>query len=84
MNMAPDMDSDVGYGSPDGNFFFFDVNGDGVDDLVTPTTEDASWGAKFDPNLLVYQWNAFDKTSPNYLKATPWVAAAKNDPTTLF
>src|SRR6185369_16856339 len=42
-----------GYGSPDGNFFFFDVNGDGVDDLVTPTTEDASWGAAFDPNLMV-------------------------------
>ena len=72
-----------GYGSPDGNFLYFDVNGDGTDDLVTPTTEDASWGAKFDPNLLVYQWDAFDKTSPNYHKATPWVAAA-NDPTTFF
>ncbi|MEO8412819.1 MAG: SusC/RagA family TonB-linked outer membrane protein [Ginsengibacter sp.] len=71
------------YGSPDGNFFYFDVNGDGIDDLVDPTTEDASWGAKFDPNLLVYQWDAFDKTSPNYKKATPWVAA-KNDPTTFF
>jgi TonB-linked SusC/RagA family outer membrane protein len=75
--------SAIGYGSPDGNFLYFDVNGDGVDDLVTPTTEDASWGAKFDPNLLVYQWDAFDKSSPNYHKATPWVAA-KNDPTTFF
>ena len=72
-----------GYGSPDGNFFYFDVNGDGIKDLVDPTTEDASWGPKFDPNLLVYQWNAFDKTSPYYKKATPWVAA-KNDPTTFF
>jgi TonB-linked SusC/RagA family outer membrane protein len=71
------------YGSPDNNFFYFDVNGDGVPDLVDPTTEDASWGAKFDPNLLVYQWDAFDKTSANYKKATPWVAAA-NDPTTYF
>ncbi len=71
------------YGSPDGNFFYFDVNGDGVPDLVTPTTEDASWGPKFDPNLKVYQWDAFDNTSPNYHKATPWVAA-KNDPTTYF
>ena len=72
-----------GYGSPDGNFYYFDVNGDGVNDLVTPTTEDASWGLKFDPNLMVYQWDAFDKTSPNYQKATPWVAA-KNDPSTFF
>jgi len=72
-----------GYGSPDGNFFYFDVNGDGVDDLVTPTTEDASWGAKFDPSLSVYQWNAFDVTSPFYGKATPWQAAA-NDPVSFF
>ena len=71
------------YGSPDGNFFYFDVNGDGTPDLVTPTTEDASWGAKFDPNLMVYQWNAFDKTSQYYHKATPWVAA-KNDPDQFF
>ncbi len=71
------------YGSPDGNFFYFDVNGDGIPDLVDPTTEDASWGAKFDPKLMVYQWNAFDSTSAFYKKATPWVAA-KNDPTTFF
>ncbi len=71
------------YGSPDGNFFYFDVNGDGIPDLVDPTTEDASWGAKFDPKLMVYQWNAFDSTSRFYKKATPWVAA-KNDPTTFF
>ena len=71
------------YPSPDGHFLYFDVNGDGTDDLVTPTTEDASWGAKFDPSLLVYQWDAFDKTSPYYHKARPWVAAA-NDPSTFF
>jgi TonB-linked SusC/RagA family outer membrane protein len=68
-----------GYGSPDGGFFYFDVNGDGVKDLVTPTTEDASYGVRFDPNLMVYQWDAFDPTSPNYKKARPWVAA-QHDP----
>lgn len=41
--------------------------------------DDASWGPKFDPNLLVYQWDAYDPSSPNYGKATPWVAA-KNGP----
>lgn len=54
----------------------FDVDGDGIKDLVVPTTEDASYGPKFDPSLMVFQWDAFDKTSPNYLKKTPWVAAA--------
>jgi outer membrane receptor protein involved in Fe transport len=64
-------------------FFYFDVNGDGVKDYVTPTTEDASYGVKFDPNLMVYQWDAFDKNGPNYHKARPWVAA-QNDPSTFY
>ncbi|MGI9580850.1 SusC/RagA family TonB-linked outer membrane protein [Chryseobacterium sp. RRHN12] len=44
---------------------------------------DASWGPKFDPNLLVYQWDSFNPLSPNYQKATPWVAA-KNGPIKFF
>ncbi len=70
------------YDTPD-RFILYDVNGDGQDDKVVPLTEDASYGSKFDPNLLVYQWDAFVAASPNYLKATPWVAAA-NDPIEFF
>jgi TonB-dependent SusC/RagA subfamily outer membrane receptor len=44
--------------------------------------DDASYGPKFDGSL-VYQWDARDPFSPNYLKARPWVAA-KNDPTTFY
>ncbi|RXK85780.1 SusC/RagA family TonB-linked outer membrane protein [Filimonas effusa] len=73
-------DEDV---DPKGWFFNFDVNGDGVPDLVTPTTEDASWGYQFNPTLQVYQWDAFDPSSPNYGKATPWIAA-KNSPSAFF
>ncbi|MCW3117408.1 MAG: rane protein [Chitinophagaceae bacterium] len=52
--------------------------------LVVPMSEDASYGAPFDPSLMVYQWDAFvDQTSPYYGKPRPWVAAA-NDPTTYF
>jgi TonB-linked SusC/RagA family outer membrane protein len=72
-----------GYPDPSGHFFYGDANGDEVDDLVTPLTEDASWGAKFDPTLQVYQWDSFDPSSPNYQKSRPWVAAT-NDPTTFF
>ena len=64
-------------------FRYFDVNGDGVKDLVVPTSEDASYGAKYDPNLMVFGWDAFDPASPYYHKARPWVAA-KNDPSTFY
>jgi TonB-linked SusC/RagA family outer membrane protein len=71
------------YDDPSGQFFYFDVDGDGVDDLVAPYTEDGSYGAAFDPNLNVYNWDAFVPESPNYGKATPWVAA-ENGPETFF
>lgn len=71
------------YEDNSGYFWFRDVNGDGTDDLITPLTEDASYGHAFDPNLKVYQWNAFYKGLPTYGQATPWVAAA-NDPSTFF
>jgi TonB-linked SusC/RagA family outer membrane protein len=73
------------YGTDESNYLVnnVDINGDGINDLVTPLTEDASYGQKFDPNLLVYQWDAFDPTSPNFGKATPWIAGA-NDPTSFF
>jgi len=78
----------AGYGQyygPGGNAYFneFDVNGDGTPDLVVPTTEDASYGAPFDPSLMVYHWDAFDSTSFFYHQAKPWVAAS-NDPSKFF
>ena len=71
-----------GYDSPDRNFWYEDVFGKG-NSLLTPFTEDASYGGVFNPNTLVYQWNAFDPSSPNYGKATPWVAGA-NDPSSFY
>jgi TonB-linked SusC/RagA family outer membrane protein len=71
------------YEDPSGFFLSRDINVDGKDDLVTPLSEDASYGSKFDPSLQVYQWDAFDPASPNFGKARPWVAAA-NDPSTFF
>ena len=72
----------AGYESPDRNFWYRDVFGLG-NSLITPFTEDASYGGAFNPNLLVYQWDAFDPKSPTYGKATPWVAGA-NDPSTFY
>jgi TonB-linked SusC/RagA family outer membrane protein len=62
---------------------YADVNGDGVIDYTVPYYEDASIGEPFDPNLLVYQWDAFYRESPTYMQATPWVAAT-NGPETFF
>jgi TonB-dependent SusC/RagA subfamily outer membrane receptor len=36
---------------------------------------DASFGPKFDPSRMVYQWDAIDPFSPNFGKMRPWVAA---------
>ena len=77
----------AGYGSyydgPGGYWYIRDLKGDGVPEQWVVTSEDASYGAKFDPSLMVYQNDAVDPQSPNYLKATPWIAA-KNGPITFF
>ena len=71
------------YDDPSGQFYYEDIDGDGTKDLVTPLGEDASYGAAFDPTLLVYQWDAFDPANPNFGQKTPWVNA-KNGPITFF
>jgi len=71
------------YSSPDGHFLYTDIDGDGAPDLVVPMSEDASFGAKFDPNLMVFNYQSFDPTSPYYKKARPWVAGA-HDPSTFY
>jgi len=52
----------------------YDVNGDGVLDYVVPTTEDASRGEAFDPNLMVYQYESFVPESEYFGMAFPYVA----------
>jgi len=73
------------YGDPPyGGFeYLYDINGDGELDYSVPTYEDASYGQKFDPSFLVYQWDSFDPDNPNYQKATPW-KMAENGPITFF
>jgi TonB-linked SusC/RagA family outer membrane protein len=64
------------YEDPTGYFFYADLDGDGIEDLIVPTSEDASWGAKFDPNLKVFDWVSLEPTdTKHYLKKVPWVAA---------
>ena len=71
------------YDDPTGYFSYFDFSGDGNDDLVVPFTEDASYGAAFDPSLNVYQWTSIFPELDGYKQATPWVAGA-NNPNSIF
>ncbi len=75
----------AGYGPyyDDPYFLNYDLTGDGNIDQVVPFTEDASYGAAFDPNLLVYQWTSIFPQLPGYLVPTPWVAA-EHTPNDLF
>ncbi len=79
----------AGYGpyygaGPGGYFLSEDINGDGVEDLVIPTTEDASFGAPFDPSLLVYGWESFyPELEDTYLQAMPYTAG-ENGPGYIF
>lgn len=59
------------------------VDNDPADPYMAPTTEDASYGAAFDASKNVWQYTSFIPESPNYGKATPWVAA-KNGPASFF
>lgn len=62
-----------GNGSKD-QFYRGDL-GSGEGDIAV-FDADASFGAKFDPSRMVYQWDAIDPFSPNFGKMRPWVAAA--------
>lgn len=67
----------------DGYFLSRDVDGDGDNDRIIPFLDDASYGAEFNPNLLVYHWDAYDPASPNFMTARPYVAA-ENGPLEYF
>ncbi len=81
----------AGYGpyyGDTGYFFDIDFNGDGVTELATPSSEDASFGAAFDENLNVVQWPSWYPQLDalglaNYGEATPYVAM-ENDPSTFY
>ena len=85
----PEYQNDYGagyghyYDGPGNNWYMRDLFGDGNLEQCVVTSEDASYGARFDPSQKVYQWDAFDPLLPNYHKATPWIPA-ENGPVTFF
>ncbi|MEJ7679982.1 MAG: TonB-dependent receptor plug domain-containing protein [Segetibacter sp.] len=71
------------YGGGYGQVFRqFDVDGDGTPDDVVRHGDDASWGPKFE-GQMVYTWESFDESNANFGKKVPWVAA-QNDPSSFL
>ncbi|WP_345988260.1 SusC/RagA family TonB-linked outer membrane protein [Chryseobacterium sp. Chry.R1] len=72
----PKYQTEYGQGY-DGNFF------NSYQGHPISSFSDSSYGAPFDPNLMVWQYDAFIPGSRNFGKRTPWVMA-KNGPVTFF
>jgi TonB-linked SusC/RagA family outer membrane protein len=70
------------YGAGYNSGFYEADLGSGIGPVVQ-FDADASFGSQFDPNLMVYHWDALDPFSPNYGQMRPWVAA-KNDPAEFY
>ncbi len=70
-------DTIAGYPT-NGYMVAYDVDGDGIDDPCTPTTEDASFGLAFDPNFMVYTWESLYPELSTYGQKSPHVAGANN------
>lgn len=61
-----------GYGGAED---FYEGNLGSGNGKIASFDSDASFGPKFDPSLMVYQWNTIDPSSPYYQQMRPWVAA---------
>jgi TonB-linked SusC/RagA family outer membrane protein len=71
---------------PGKGFFYYKptFNSNGQNVLIVQTNNDAATGPAYDPNLMVYNWDAFTPGNPNYGKATPWKPAAHYKPQDFF
>ena len=67
------------YGQGYGDYFFQGTNG-----LIVETPYDAATGPAYQPGLMVYNWDAFSPTDPNWHRPTPWAPAARHNPVNFF
>ena len=73
-------------GNPNPAFYYQSIPGvnGGNPVLIPATNDDAATGPAYDPKLMVYNWDAFSPSDPNFHKATPWQPAANHNPTDFF
>jgi TonB-linked SusC/RagA family outer membrane protein len=70
----PQHQHKYGAGYFGGSFINSDLDGDGEDEKVVKTMDDASWGSEFDPSMEVIHWDALYPEDDNYLNTRPWSA----------
>jgi TonB-linked SusC/RagA family outer membrane protein len=74
-----------GYDGTLNGFNYPNVPWSSTNPITVPATgDDAATGPLFNKNLMVYNWDAFSPTDPNFHKATPWQPAANHNPTDYF
>ncbi len=79
--VMPDLQNEYGGGTSD---TFSTVNINGTEYNIVSYAVDESWGPKFDPNLRVLHWDAFDpEFSQDYLEPRAWTASP-NDVESFF
>ncbi|HTR30821.1 MAG TPA: SusC/RagA family TonB-linked outer membrane protein [Puia sp.] len=73
-------------GNPNYGFYYQSIPGvnGGNPVLIPATNDDAATGPAYDKNLMVYNWDAFSPSDPNFHKATPWLPAAHHNPTDYY
>ncbi len=73
-------------GNPNIGFYYQSIPGvnGGNPVLIPATNDDAATGPAYDPKLMVYNWDAFSPSDPNFHKATPWQPAANHNPSDFF
>lgn len=70
----PNHQYEYGAGYMGSSLIATDIDGDGEDEQVVATMDDASWGTKFDPDLEVIHWDALYPSEDNFLETRPWTA----------
>lgn len=59
-------------------FLNYDIDGDGEIEKVSPTFDDASWGAPLDAGIEAVQWYSLHPLAENRFAETPYVSPGKN------
>lgn len=81
LSLVPKMQNMYGGGSSD-SFQQIEING--MTYNIVEYNMDESWGPRFNPNVSVLHWDAFDpEFESDYLRPRPWVAS-ENDWDTFF
>src|SRR5579863_5527450 len=73
-------------GNPNYGFYWQSIPGvNGGNPVSIPATnDDAATGPAYNPQMMVYNWDAFSPFDPNFHKATPWQPALHHNPTDFF